>query len=127
LERIISKKSTAVGTGAMLLRLLVAIVSSKKLQRDGESSEYSAVTIFSHYVIMDKVDEALALGAQLFEVCASGERRQIERLRQDGAPVWYSEPETGWTVLHLAASLEDEALVKLLLENSAIWNAGKVA
>lgn len=69
------------------------------------------------------IDELLRLGSELFKACLEGDRPAIKTLVKS-APLWYQEDESGWTVLHLAAANEDHDLVKLLLRNAAVWNAG---
>lgn len=46
-------------------------------------------------------------------------------LESENAPVWYQEPETGWSQLHLAVHNEDPDKVRQLIEAGAVWNAGK--
>lgn len=41
-----------------------------------------------------------------------------------GAPLWYQD-EDGTSALHAAAYIEDEKLVRILIEKGAIWNAGE--
>ena len=45
-------------------------------------------------------------------------------LESENAPVWYQEPETGWSQLHLAVYNEDPDKVRQLIEAGAVWNAG---
>lgn len=42
-----------------------------------------------------------------------------------GAPLWYQDDE-GTSPLHAAAYIEDEELVRMLIEKGAIWNAGNL-
>jgi protein arginine N-methyltransferase 2 len=41
-----------------------------------------------------------------------------------GAPVWYQTLAEGISVLHAAAYVQNDSLVKLLIEKGAVWNAG---
>lgn len=70
------------------------------------------------------VDAAVEAGALLFSAIVAKENHQIEKLLVTDAPLWYQEPESGWTVLHVAAHNRDLPLMKKLLDKGAIWNAG---
>ena len=43
---------------------------------------------------------------------------------KEGAPVWFQDDE-GVSTLHAAAYTENTELVKYLLEEGAVWNAGE--
>lgn len=43
---------------------------------------------------------------------------------KEGAPVWFQDDE-GVSPLHAAAYVENAELVKYLLEEGAVWNAGE--
>jgi protein arginine N-methyltransferase 2 len=49
----------------------------------------------------------------------------VRELIDAGAPLWYQNEE-GTSVLHAAVYGENEQLVRLLIEEGAIWNAGAV-
>lgn len=68
--------------------------------------------------------EAELLGSQLFEACLIGDIALVKTLIDTGAPLWYQEPESEWTCLHIAAERNDIVLIKSLLDAGAIWNAG---
>ncbi|KAF8324473.1 arginine methyl transferase [Cantharellus anzutake] len=71
-----------------------------------------------------EISQIIEMGSHLF---AAVERQDQEAVRYlltvENAPTWYQEPESGWTALHLAASLENSELISILLDNSALWNA----
>lgn len=70
------------------------------------------------------VENLLELGQAL--IYGILQRKPIEDIRtilDAGAPLWYQD-EDGWSCLHAAASLEDEKLTKVLLDEGAVWNAG---
>ena len=73
----------------------------------------------------EEVSQMMEVGARLFAAVEVQDTEAVKHLLSvENAPTWYQEPESGWNVLHLAASLENSELVALLLENSAMWNAG---
>jgi protein arginine N-methyltransferase 2 len=41
-----------------------------------------------------------------------------------GAPVWYQTSAEGISALHAAAFVQNDSLVRLLIERGAVWNAG---
>jgi len=48
----------------------------------------------------------------------------IKQLIKDGAPLWYQNEDEGMSPLHAAAYMQNEHLVKFLIEQGAVWNAG---
>jgi len=68
--------------------------------------------------------EAELLGEQLIGACLERNGRRIDDLVKSGAPLWYQEPDSGWTCLHIVANFGDLGLIKQLLDAGAIWNAG---
>ena len=67
----------------------------------------------------------LSLGQALVEaVLERRPRALVEKMVQDGAPLWYQDEE-GTSALHAAAYAEDEALIRYLIEQGAVWNAGE--
>ena len=73
-----------------------------------------------------QVEEMLALGAELFHAClVPGNIDTVQKFVDNGYPTWFQDPESGWSILHAAAAIQDEGLIRLLLKSSAIWNAGK--
>ncbi len=72
----------------------------------------------------NEVNELVVLGRLLIDaVLARKPIPDIRTIIDDGAPLWFQD-EDGWSALHAAANNEDEDLVKLLLAEGAIWNAG---
>ncbi|KAK7472824.1 Arginine N-methyltransferase 2 [Stygiomarasmius scandens] len=47
----------------------------------------------------------------------------IKQLIKDGAPLWYQNEDEGMSPLHAAAYMQNEHLVKFLIEQGAVWNA----
>ena len=71
------------------------------------------------------LDALTALGQALVEaVLERRPRALVEKMVQDGAPLWYQDEE-GTSALHAAAYAEDEGLVRYLIEQGAVWNAGE--
>ena len=67
----------------------------------------------------------LALSARLIELCTRGTPEQVKKLFDLGAPGWYQEDTMGWSCLHFAADRGDWKVVKICLENGAVWNSGE--
>jgi protein arginine N-methyltransferase 2 len=66
----------------------------------------------------------IELGATLINAILEKEPiSNVRDLIDAGAPLWYQNEE-GTSVLHAAAYVENEQLVKLLIEEGAVWNAG---
>ena len=78
------------------------------------------------YLVMSFDMEADLLGAQLIEACLERNGSRVGSLVKEGAPLWYQEPDSGWTCLHVATNFGDRSLIKQLLDAGAIWNAGAV-
>jgi ankyrin repeat protein len=82
--------------------------------------------------IMDTIDdadvdgdimEAQELGQQLIDAILEGAPSEdIHALVDAHAPLWYQAPD-GTSALHAAAYAGDAALIKLLIDKGAIWNA----
>ncbi|KAJ8587466.1 hypothetical protein M405DRAFT_741742 [Rhizopogon salebrosus TDB-379] len=78
--------------------------------------------------IGDNVDDPeivalIELGATLINAILEKEPiSNVRDLIDAGAPLWYQNEE-GTSVLHAAAYVENEQLVKLLIEEGAVWNA----
>lgn len=73
------------------------------------------------------VEELRALqnaGSLLFHACLQGNIQEVRDLVEAGAPLWYQEPNSGWTCLHVAAESNDFATIKLLLDSGTPWSAG---
>lgn len=78
-------------------------------------------------IIDDDDPEIIALtelGTTLIQAILEKEPvSNVQDLIDAGAPLWYQDDE-GTSALHAAAYVENEQLVKLLIEEGAIWNAG---
>lgn len=80
------------------------------------------------FEIIDDVDdpEIIALtelGTTLIQAILEKEPiSNVQDLIDAGAPLWYQDDE-GTSALHAAAYVENEQLVKLLIEEGAVWNA----
>ena len=48
---------------------------------------------------------------------------EIKEMIKQGAPVWYQDDE-GKSPLHAAAYVENDELVRFLVDEGALWNAG---
>lgn len=75
----------------------------------------------------DEDIEALSMlgGYLIFSILQRRPLHKILTLIDAGAPLWYQDDE-GTSPLHAAAYIEDEELVRMLIEKGAIWNAGNV-
>ncbi|PPQ71082.1 hypothetical protein CVT26_011622 [Gymnopilus dilepis] len=73
----------------------------------------------------EEIDEvATRLGEALIEGIFEGHtEEQILSSLQSGAPIWYQSLAEGISPLHAAVYVQNENLVKLLLDNGAVWNA----
>jgi ankyrin repeat protein len=73
----------------------------------------------------DKIDALTVLGEQL--IAAVFNRNSLDHIAElisTGAPVWYQNDAEGLSPLHAAVYVQDAALVKYLIEQGAVWNAG---
>ena len=73
----------------------------------------------------DEIDALTVLGEQL--VAAVFNRNSLDHIAElisAGAPVWYQNEVEGLSPLHAAVYVQDVALVKYLIEQGAVWNAG---
>ena len=77
---------------------------------------------------VDKELEILtSLGAKLIDAVLEHEPLgNIKTLIDAGAPLWYQDEAEGMSPLHAAAHVdgENEELVKFLIDEGAVWNAG---
>lgn len=76
----------------------------------------------------DEDIEALSIlgGYLVFSILHRRPLPKILTLIDAGAPLWYQDDE-GTSPLHAAAYVEDEELIRILIEKGAIWNAGEAA
>lgn len=73
-----------------------------------------------------EVDELTELGEQLvYAILLDEPLSSIRALIDAGAPLWYQNEAEGTSPLHAAAYMENEDILKLVLETGAIWNAGQ--
>ena len=71
------------------------------------------------------VDVLVQLGYDLVDAILR--RRPLKEIKEKiagGAPVWYQDDE-GTSPLHAAAYVENAELVRYLIEEGALWNAGE--
>ena len=71
-----------------------------------------------------RVDEVIDLGQKL--ITSILEREPIETVKayiEADAHLWFQDDD-GTSALHAAAYVENEDLVRLLIEKGALWNAG---
>lgn len=73
----------------------------------------------------DEDIEALSMlgGYLIFSILHRRPLPKILTLIDAGAPLWYQDDE-GTSALHAAVYIEDEELVRILIEKGAIWNVG---
>lgn len=70
------------------------------------------------------VDALVAQGSELVDaILRRTPLTDIQSLIEAGAPVWYQDDE-GTSPLHAAAYIEDDTLVRILIDEGAVWNAG---
>ncbi|EIM89705.1 uncharacterized protein STEHIDRAFT_92135 [Stereum hirsutum FP-91666 SS1] len=97
--------------------------SGSSSESESESESESGSGSGSEASDASDVENLLELGQAL--IYGILQRKPIEDIRtilDAGAPLWYQD-EDGWSCLHAAASLEDEKLIKVLLDEGAVWNA----
>ena len=74
----------------------------------------------------DDIEALTSLGSALINGILEREPLEnIEALINVGAPLWYQDEDEGISALHAAAYVEDEILIKLLIDRGAVWNAGE--
>ena len=70
------------------------------------------------------IEEATDMGMKLIEAILSRQPLELVKAQVDaGAPLWFQDDE-GTSALHAAAYVENEELVRYLIEQGAVWNAG---
>jgi protein arginine N-methyltransferase 2 len=68
---------------------------------------------------------AASLGENLIQqILENKPLEDIETSLDIGAPVWYQTSTEGISALHAAAYVQNDSLVRLLIEKGAVWNAG---
>ncbi|KAJ7096265.1 S-adenosyl-L-methionine-dependent methyltransferase [Mycena epipterygia] len=72
----------------------------------------------------DDLDALTDLGEQLINsILAEEPLETIKQLIASGAPLWYQNQTEGISCLHAAVYTQQHELVKLLIEDGAVWNA----
>lgn len=71
------------------------------------------------------IDEiATNLGENLIQhILENKPLEDIKASLDNGAPVWYQTSAEGISALHAAAFVQNDSLVRLLIERGAVWNA----
>lgn len=72
----------------------------------------------------EELQSLLSSGAALYTACAANDLSTAKNLIEQGAPLWYQDPDTDCGPLHAAALVENEAILNLLIDKGAVWNAG---
>lgn len=74
-----------------------------------------------------EVEDAVQLGSQLIKSILSfspPDLPHVQSLIKAGAPLWYQQEKDGLSALHAACFVEYPDLVRILIENGAVWNSG---
>lgn len=75
--------------------------------------------------VEEEIEVVTALGSKLIWAILEHEPLEnIKALIDSGAPLWYQDEAEGMSPLHAAAYGQNEDLVKLLIDEGAVWNAG---
>jgi len=76
---------------------------------------------------MDSGDVAVMLGSQLIQnILAGASLDEVQfYVKATDAPVWYQDEVEGISALHAAAYVRNKELVKWLIKEGAVWNAGE--
>lgn len=73
----------------------------------------------------DEAELFVEAGMRLLDVVQSGDLLAVKKLvEQEEPPMFFQDPESGWSALHLAAGAESPELLEYLLEQGAVWNLG---
>lgn len=73
----------------------------------------------------DDIDALTVLGEHLINSILDEEPiGTVQSIIDNGAPLWYQNTAEGASPLHAAAYMQNEELVKLLIKDGAVWNAG---
>lgn len=67
--------------------------------------------------------EFAVLASKLINAAKFAPVSEVRLLLQLDAPAWYQDEELGWSCLHYAAERREPALLELLLQRGAVWNA----
>jgi protein arginine N-methyltransferase 2 len=73
-----------------------------------------------------EIETLTLLGQHLINSILQDEPMEVIKSIVDaGAPLWFQSASDGMSALHAAAYTNNEKLVKLLINEGAIWNAGR--
>lgn len=65
-------------------------------------------------------------GMRLLDVVQSGDLRAVKDfVEREDPPMFFQDPDSGWSGLHLAAATEDPEMLEYLLESGGVWNLGQ--
>jgi len=71
----------------------------------------------------EEIDVLVALGEALIGAIYEGASLEtVKKMIEDGAPLWYQDNE-GNSALHAAAYVENDEVIRLLIQEGAVWNA----
>lgn len=74
----------------------------------------------------EEIDTLTLLGEHLVNTILEDEPIEtIKSIIDNGAPLWYQNADEGLSPLHAAAFVRNEELVKFLIDEGAVWNAGE--
>lgn len=72
----------------------------------------------------EQLNDIMSLGQHLiFDILDKKPFDVVKAQVDAGAPLWFQDDD-GTSALHAAAYVENEQLVRYLIENGAIWNSG---
>ncbi|KAG8897610.1 Arginine N-methyltransferase 2 [Tulasnella sp. 403] len=72
----------------------------------------------------DLTDLLVESGQRFLKVVERGDLAEVEEfVKREQPPLFFEDPESGWSALHFAASIESPELLSYLLEEGVIWNA----
>lgn len=74
----------------------------------------------------DEIDTLTVLGEHLIHSILEEESIEvIKKIIHSDAPLWFQNDTEGISPLHAAVYTQNAEVVKLLIEQGAVWNAGK--
>ena len=77
---------------------------------------------------LDDLEDTLnELGLRFLAVVETADIDAVKAfVESEDPPVFFQDPESGWSALHVAAMVESPELIQYLIEQGAIWNAGGI-
>lgn len=73
----------------------------------------------------DETERLIEAGMRLLDLAQSGDLAAVQQyVKTEQPPMFFEDPDCGWSSLHVAASIEYPELISYLLEEGAVWNAG---